>query len=163
MDTILQAMLAFGTLSGWVTAICGVTWFISSQRRQLQESRRVASRQRRVLLNARSEFRTLERRLRKQLEQTAILGMIETVMAERLAEIEGGAARTKKSEARVRAVKRLGTGTAFDKSITSRTGVQGELQRLDDLVANVDRILDAEQAEDVAEMPTESAPPMIAA
>ena len=100
MDTFLQMAVAFGALSGWGAVIFGIAWHVSAQRRELFEAREARSRQRRALQLARARLEAIEGRHRRQLEQTRILFEIEEVLAERLAEAQGGAARTRKIEAR---------------------------------------------------------------
>jgi len=142
MDTFLQMAVAFGALSGWGAVIFGIAWHVSAQRRELLEAREARSRQRRALQFARARLEAIEGRHRRQLEQTRILFEIEEVLAERLAEAQGGAARTRKIEARNAAEERLGGDLRLNRRITSPTGVADELRRLEEDREEIGRILE---------------------
>lgn len=155
MDTLLQAFAAIGGLGGCVTSIAGVGWYLSSQRARRRSLERQVAAQRKALEATRVGCRTLERRLLRQFRQTEILTAVEDVLAARLAEVEGGAAKTKKSEARAAAVDRLGGEVAFNHHVTSPTSVRGEIQRLQALVEDLEQVLGFEEAEAKGETPIE--------
>lgn len=158
MDTTLQVMLAIGALSGWLPAIFGVWWFTSARRQRLNELSAADKRQRESLLNLGAEVERLVHNYREQLRQTRLLFEIEEHLAERLAQHEGGAARTKKTESRKAAVERLSNEIERNGHRTSPSGIRDRLQQLENFEAETRGILDSTLAANEGRSGPESLP-----
>lgn len=142
MTTWIDWIIALGAMSGWGMLVLRLHLEGSSRQRQIEV---LEATMRRLEADAQQSTRTRERlvdggrtlgrRLRRQYEQTLVLRQMVDRLSERLAPIEGRAARTIRQRVAEAVHRESSNGTKLLSAYTTRRGIESRLVELDDFEA----------------------------
>lgn len=136
MDTFLSIVAVLGGLSGWALFGHRVYRERMQMARDLDAARTELGSRANAIKVVLGRYQELHRKFSRQLGQARVYFAIEEELAERLAEVAGGAARTHKMKAR-KAVEQA-RGETLNRKVTSPDGIQhqfDDLEQFDETIA----------------------------